>query len=703
MNKMKCAWFVVLLSVAAGVDAKTLTVTFNQLEIGIDEMSGSVVLLRSPYTQDILEAKPGSAGLLDVAYPAPSFAPMRLASRFSKASVEQDEGKVTITWTALGASRANLALPSGAVRAQVTFEAAPDGRSIILRSRIWNESGATIPQVLFPDLWGLKPLAGTEHTRLRLARDVVYPFAGPVTDPEKAPFYASRDHGSGIAWKEYTAGGYYQANSLRWLDYGGYQGGLSMFQKKWGTFDWPDVITRRSERDPTSLRMAWAHKHEIKPGESWDSGEFWLTPHAGGWAKGIEVYNDYVRQVTPQAPLPTHVRDDIGYQTIWMIQTAEVDPAMATFRYAQLPRIAEDARRYGIHEIVPWGWNTYSTLPIPIRKELGTVEDLIAGVRKSRELGVNITPFISVTLVRNMYASRYGVQPANADWTYHDELVPMFRPYYTQFWNGVEIDSNNELWQKDVADSLTQWIDRGVASFAWDVFKVHPAANGGKPPILGLIDRVRKTARAADPQSVFSGESVTHLELDSQALDYLWNWNDYEDAAPITNVLHAPRISCNVESSPLVVAKCFADGLYMNVMPRQPDAPNGTALISEKPELARAVSEASKLRKQFLQYFTDGTFIGDSVLSAPSEGFVRGYRLKDRLLVIVLNDAAGPKAVNVDSDLALWLPPASSYKVTRYDDHGSSMGSARVATAKWSTTIQSLAGGRLAFFEIAAL
>lgn len=691
----------VLVMLTATADAKVVTVTLNQLEIGIDDATGSIVSLRSPFTREILSASPGKAGLLDVAYPVDSFAPMRLASRFSRATIKRSKTSVTISWDKLGASRPNLALPSGDVRAQVTIQAAADGRSIIFQSRVQNDSVTPVPQILFPDFWGLKPLAGIDNTRLRLARDVIHPFQGPVTPPEKAPFYASLSHGSGIAWKEYKAGGYYQSNSLRWLDYGGYDGGLSIFQKKWGSFDWPDVITRRSEQDPESLRMAWAHKHEIKPGESWESGEFWFTPHAGGWAKGIEVYNDYVRQVTPQNPLPVHVRDDIGYQTIWMIQTAEVDPAKAAFKYTDLPRVAEDASRHGIHEIVPWGWNTYSTMPIPIRKELGTVEELIAGVRQSRELGVNITPFISLSIVRNQYASRYGVPPANADWTYHDELVPMFTPYYTKFWNGVEIDSNNKVWQKDIIDALGEWIGRGIASFSWDVYRVHPSASGGRPPILDVTDEVRKMARAADPQSVFSGESVTHLEFDSQALDFLWNWNDYEDAAPITSVLHAPRVSCNVETSALVVAKCFADNLYINVMPRHPDTPNGTALIGDKPELARAVSAAAKLRKQFLPYFVEGTFIGDSVLSAPSTGFVRGYRLPGKLLVIVLNDAATTKTVNVQSNLGLWLPRAARYKVTTYDGAGVRSGDASLSAANWSVSTPPLAGGQLAFFEIA--
>lgn len=681
------------ISYIAAADAAVLKISLNNLVIGIDERTGSVVSLDSSNTGRVLVTQPQAAGVLDVAYPVESFAAMRLASRFSRAQVTLGQNKVTIRWERLGASRGNLELPSGAVRAQVTIQAANDGRSIIWRCRIENDSGAAIPQVLFPDLWGLKPVAGVANTRLRMASGTVSPFEGPVNLGPGVPYF------SAWPWKEYPAGGYYQLNALRWLDFGGFDGGLSVFQKKWGTEDWPSVITHRTEGDPMSLRMAWEHKQEIKPGQRWESGEFWFTPHAAGWAKGIEVYRDYVRQLNPPRAMPVHVTEDIGYQTIWMIQTVEVDPVEAAFRFEDLPRVAEDARRHGIHEIVPWGWNTYSTLPIPTRPELGSVEDLLDAVRRSHELGVNIAPFISISIVRNQYAARYGVETSNDDWTYHGELIPMFRPYYTKFWNGVEIDASNDIWRKDVTDALEQWIDRGVASFSWDVFRVH-GKDGKRPQILPMIEKIRARAHARDPESTFSGESVSHLEFDSQALDYLWNWRGYEDAGPITNVLKTPRVSCNVESSALVVAKCFADNLYLNAMPRRPDQPNGTALISDVPELSAALMQAAALRRQFLPFFVDGTFIGDSVLSEPAGAFVRGYQLEGKLLVIVLNDRKEAGAVSVRSHLGAWLPRAASYEVTAYDGAGRKLGSTVAGNPQWFGATPRLEPGAMAFFEI---
>ena len=112
----------------------------------------------------------------------------------------------------------------------------------------------------------------------------------------------------------------------------------------------------------------------------------------------------------------------------------------------------------------------------------------------------------------------------------------------------------------------------------------------------------------------------------------------------------------------------FADNLYLNLMPKRPDDFNGTKLLSEEPELAEAVRGVARLRRKFLPYFTDGVFLSESVLARPACRFVhtnttgerggalfragkfeyppilvRGYRLAQKLLIIVLNNTEKPR------------------------------------------------------------
>jgi len=235
---VQCNSLLLLVLIILTIQAEAQVFTLNGLELGVHDQTGNLIYLSHPATGRILESAPDSAGLLDLAYPVDSFAPMRLASRFSKARVMKGTNGVTITWDVLGPSRSNFPLPSGKVSAQVQIRSAPDGRSVIVTCRIENQSNAAVPQVLFPDLHGLKPFSGIERTRLRFPTAVLQPFLEPIKVPNSTPFYAR------LGWKEYPPGGYmFAENSLRWLDLGSLKGGLSVFQKKWGTNDRPSVLT----------------------------------------------------------------------------------------------------------------------------------------------------------------------------------------------------------------------------------------------------------------------------------------------------------------------------------------------------------------------------------------------------------------------------------------------------------------------------
>ncbi len=693
---LRQALFVFFLS-ASGltIHAQTRQLRLNGLDIGIDEQTGSIVSMRHPQVGTILRAEPRSAGLLDVAYPLDSFGPMRLNSRSSRAQISSDAQGATIGWDPLGPSRTGISLPQGKVTARVTLRAAPDGRSVILECRIDNRSSMPVPQVMFPDLHGLQPLDGLEGTELRFAHGVVQPFAGPVKPPDAAPFYIDR------GWKYYPPTGYYGLNALRWLDFGSLRGGLSVFQKKWADGREPAIRTARTEADPNSLRVLWEHKAEIAAGASWSSGEFWLTPHPGGWAKGIEVYRRWVREVNPPRELPRHIRESIGYMSIWMIQELESDPSRAAFRYADLPRVAEDARAHGILEIVPWGWCRYFRLPIPLRLDLGTEQDLIAGIRAAKALGVNIAPFTSVHNMMPESAARYGVKPGSGNWTYHPELIPNFRPFYNNALSGGWVDAGNKAWQQDVLAELTRWVERGMTSISWDQFSNRTDA-GGQSGMVALIQKVRELARRRDPESTFAGESIRpgSMEEDGAVLDYTWNWTNFTDAGPILNVQNAPRLNCNVEDSVLVVKQAFAEGLFLNVMPRKADQPNGTALISENATLSAALKQVARLRRQFLPYFVEGTYIGNSVLAAPGAGFVRARQLGNRLLIVAVNEAAESRAISFTSDLSLWLPSTSAYQVKSYDGDGKQLAAWKGGGARASFVTPELPTAALALFEI---
>lgn len=526
--------------VAGPVRAENIDLEINGLEIRLDETNGNIVRLAYPEVGVFLDVEKSAAGLLDLAYPISTFSPLRLAPRFSKAVITREDAGVTIVWDSLSSSRPNLKTSEGKISARVMIRAADDGRSVVLSCRIENHSVVPIPQVLFPDLHGMQPIEGMENTRLRLSKGVAAPFAGPVSPPDKAPFYIDR----GLV--TYYDDEYYSLHALRWHDYGGYRGGLSMFQKEWGLEHGRSRIrTSRTEADPASLRLLWDYMEEIAPGKTWESGEFWLTPYTGGWAKGIEVYRNWVWQINPLRELPRHIREGIGFQSIWMIQESETDPAQAAFRYAGLLRVSADAKAHGIEGVVLWGWSWFFRIPIPTRDELGTEEEFLTAVREGKALGVNIVPFLSLHNVLAGAVERYGVEfgvGKMANWTYHPDFIPNFQPTYAHDLTAAFVDADHPVWQKDVTAELLRWMDEGVTSFVWDQFKAR-TEKGVPSGMIELVQHLRKVARVKDPQSTFAGESAisTNLEAETWVLDYTWDWINYKDAARFS-MFCAPRV-----------------------------------------------------------------------------------------------------------------------------------------------------------------
>ncbi|MBL9215937.1 MAG: hypothetical protein JNG83_10720 [Opitutaceae bacterium] len=718
---------ILLLLFALDSGAATRRLTLNGLELEFDAVTGGLVALSYPQVGRILAAERETAGLLDVAFPVSGYVPMRLATRFSAAEFEQTDRSLTITWPKLAPSRTHVSLPEGYAHARVTITAAPDGRSVLLRCRIENHFAQPLPQVLFPDLAGLRAIGSPEDTKLTMARGAVTPFTQKAENRHRAAFWPV-DGG----WRIYEATAYsYGPNVMNWLDYGSLQGGFSLFQRKWRDRDYrrPDILTRVTDEQPDRLRLACWQPGRVAPGETWESAEYVLTPHVGGWAKGAEVYRQYIREVTPPHEIPRRIREGLGYLSVWMSDSQETVPELAAMRYKDLPAIARDAREHGLDELVAWRWCTHLRMPIPHREVLGTEDEWIAAIKECRDLGVHVSGALGIHLLHHTQLPRYGVAyTARNAWNFHRDLIPNFNPVYLKGLPlehaGQTVPPSNRQWQEDVVSSLGAWIDRGLTSFTWDVY------GGGGPdgPLSSryednvalnqVIKQVRARARKLDPESSFNAEtnSISGLEWDGEVLDYTWNWMSNQvkeghlttttyleiaDASPIINVLPSPRVNYNIESTPLAVKQGFADGAYLNFLLRKPDGENGSAILGEKPALSPVVKQAAARRKQFLAFFTEGVPVGDCILARTSPAYVRGHILGDGALVIVINDDAEARAADLRLALPLWLK-GDRHRVTRYDADGRLTGRETVSVKSGVAHLKGrkLAAGDMEFIVI---
>ena len=666
----------------------------NGLRISLDAQSGSILRLEYDGPGALLEAEPSEAGIVDLAYPLPNFEPLRLASRFSHdVKIARAEGGLVLSWDALGTSRPFAV--AGKVSAEVRLTSTPDGQSIVMSCQVRNQSERAVRQVIFPDLAGLVPTDGIDHTYFKTGGFGSAPFRElQLADGDE--FYAQSN-----AFREYTSGGMFDPMWMRWMDLGGLKGGLSLFPRRWG---WDPKVTVLLHLSPTThkLRLMCLHPVEVKPGETWESGEFVLTPHRSGWAKGIEPYREWVRaHLKREYPVPEHIRRGLGYRTLWMCQNQPHDPADVVWRFGDLPRLAQEAKEHGLTEMVLWAWCPGFALPLPGPfPHLGTEAEFAAAIKECRRIGVNVAPFISVLQANKATGPRYGLSvPETGGWTYHTELIPRFNPPYAGAYACAQVATNNQLWQDDIVASVQHLIDLGVTSLSWDQYLAVP----GEPNIHTLTSRIRALAKPRDPESTFSGEELYNLELDAGYLDYTWNWGGYRDCQAFTSVFRAPRANVNVNTSVWTVKRAFADNLFLNVWPSRPGSVNGSDLIANHADLSRALKQCAKLRAQFLTYFTEGTFIGYCLLTETSPGAtVCGYVLPDRALALVVNEG-GERPVTLRCDVGAWVPtPSGRFEVRSYDNDGALLATTQAGTGPVELTTKALQNLEIAVYEFVA-
>lgn len=669
--------------------------TLNGLNLTIDSRTGSILEMSYPGPGTILREDPDRASLVDVAYPLEQFEALRLASRYSSgAQVTKTADSVTIRIPRLGPSRPNFAV-EGDVSATVVLKADADGRSVIATCEIENNSKLSVKQVIFPDFLGLLPVDGIDTTIFKTCGFGRAPFRELIV-PEVDQWYAVNN-----SVAEFDSGGTFNAMWNRWMDLSGLNGGFSLFPKRWGWEPRTKTVLQLSQATKR-LRMANLHAVEIKPGERWNSGEFVLTPHKQGWAKGIEVYREWVKaHVKRLYPVPKHVKEGLGFRSLWMCQNQPNDPSDAIWKLNQIPEIAAEAKDHGLDEMVLWAWNRGFDIPFkdPYR-HLGTIDDLRNAVAGAKKIGVNVAPFISVIQANKWTAPRYGLTiPDNNGWTYHTEMLPRWNPPYATGFSCVAVGPANQKWQDDVVDSCKGLADLGVPSVSWDQY----FAGQEQPDIYTLTKRIRNYAKEKDPESTFSAEELWNMEMDCDYLDYTWNWGTYRDCQAFTNAFPAPRINCNINTSESEVKWAFMDNLYLNVWPSKPDSINGSANIKDYPKLSATLKQCAKLRKQFLPYFTDGILIGNCAQTEWNPGIrTSAYVLPDRMMALVVNPGA-EQPLKVKYDLEPWVKsPSHKYEMKSYDADGNLLESKEITSRTRTLTTKSLKPMEIAVYEFVA-
>ncbi|MHB1001324.1 MAG: hypothetical protein ACYC27_18945 [Armatimonadota bacterium] len=679
--------------------SKTVEANLNGLQLSIDAKTGGIVKMSYPGPETMIDASPGETGMIDLAYPIKQFEPLRLASRFSSdAKIDVTDDSLTVSWSKLGASRTNFPL-DGDVSATVRFKAEPDGKSIIMTCEVDNKSKTSVRQVIFPDFYGLVPFNDEDNTIFKTCGFGSTPFRELHNTEGRKSTQFCMDVAALSA--EYASGGKFSGMWNRWMDFGGLKGGFSVFPRSWG---WDPRYTVRLNHSETEekLRMLCVHPVEVKPGEKWQSPEFVFTPHQSGWAKGIEPYREWVKQhMNRLYPLPKQVKEGLGYRTIWMSLGWPDDPKDAVWKVKDIVELSKENIEHGLTEMSIWGWHRGFRLPVdPVLPNLGTQEEFAKAIIDSRKLGVNVAPFISVVLAGPETAHKYGLQVSqDMGWTQHTDTIPRFNPPYSSMYAAAHVPLTNELWQKEVLESIQSFLDSGITSIGWDQFWNREKDYN----MIELTKKIRAMTKAKDPDASFYGEELWNMELDAELLDYTWNWGGYGDCQAFTNSFSAPRMNACISDDTWSVKRAFIDNLYMNIFPRKPGSVNGSDWIKNWPELSKALKQCANLRKQFLPYFTEGVLIGNNLLTEPCGAVHTSYVMPDKIMSLVMNESGNERAVTFKFNLLPWMKsPSNKYEMRVYDIDGNLLETKEISSRVKTMTTKKLGYQDITVYEFIA-
>ena len=291
--------------------------------------------------------------------------------------VVRDTDSLRLTYLQLGSAH-----HTASITVEIELRSAPEGLVLRPRAQRWRPARPTgrVPAGAWPDrgragprrpgvparVAGRTPAArrvsGSDETRLRLSRGTVWPLRQLAMRPDDASFLET-------PLQRYYGYGAFEF-SMKWLDYGDSRGGLTLYSRD-RRYAAQGLLLERPDRSRDEFALRWLHHPTIAPGDTWDSGDYVLVLHEGGWHTGARAFQEFAAAAYPH-DAPPHIREALGIRSVW----PAIRHAPVNFTIDELPRYAEELADpdLGLAELCVWHWWEKNGLPIVMNPRLGTEE-----------------------------------------------------------------------------------------------------------------------------------------------------------------------------------------------------------------------------------------------------------------------------------------------------------------------------------------
>ena len=437
--------------------------------------------------------------------------------------------------------------------------------------------------------------------------------------------------------------------------------------------NWP-APTELPASEPIGLTMGWVNLPYLSNG-TFTSGPVALEVHRGDWHEASGIYRAWFDQHFTVRRTPDWLRKENAWQSIIISNPEDV----VLYRFNDLPRLAADAKKYGIttFEILGWdiggidrGYPQYTPDP-----RLGTEEEFRNALAEIRAMGVHpliftnvdvadtATPLFKDKLKDYVAEGRWAPDWQTFGWGYgtmsaRAGLTPSRMTLVSPAHPGIQEDWRwTSTWQlvRDGAEGFQ--IDKSAGSSTLD-FNKQLSVSPDKsmvPGILETFNELLSKARAITPDFSLAGEVWSDRAMPYIDVSYM-RMGAIDIGSPVLKYTFPEWTATIFGESPgdfNQMNNGMRYGFVWDLAPRHYNASVDEPLTRP---LARYVSELIRIRKQYADLLFLGRF-NDTMGATVDGGANVRYSVfkplqagKSGEACVVVNFDSTPQTVTVSLD-----------------------------------------------------
>jgi hypothetical protein len=425
-------------------------------------------------------------------------------------------------------------------------------------------------------------------------------------------------------------------------------------------------------RDDLSLTWSWATGVFVEPGATWTSCAFGVGVHQGNWPATADRFRAWLGSWWTPCDTPPAVREKIG-----LLHTTTHGFSGERYQeFAELPAIAQDAARYGVHDLMIWDYTAsvyyrpdrgdFWEMPPARAREL---QDALAAVRAQ---GCAVSAFVNWRLACEANRTWPQLQPLVQEGLFGVGLYgfpggTMDGGWYND--SGYEMGTHAVCCGADSYRSYANAVLQRTFDLGFDAIAIDQAAewnyclsteHGHASPwdawqrTYDWYGEVTRETRARSAAAYTISELPDLYNI--QYVDLFWNWAYRHEPPTVFRYILPSMIPvwCIDENQRDVLAEAFALGCFLAIATR-----DMTGRLSDAPALAAQVKRLADLRQATAPFVSHGQFVHTRGLTVEGgTGFV--YHSSHGVGVTLANGAPKPKRLRVTLDAALIDGLASS-------------------------------------------